>query len=107
MGALSSIVGLLFGWLAELLLKKWGLNVFLAAGVLASYTACYVAFLAAIAAIAGLIPPVPFVAFTMQFFPSSSAVAFAVSSYLGSYAVKKACSYWVKAMTDISKVGGA
>lgn len=107
MGALSSIVGLLFGWLAEILLKRWGLNVFLAAGVLASYTACYVAFLAAVAALVALIPPLPFIAFTMQFFPSASAVAFAVSAYLGSAAVKKACSYWVKAVTDISKVGSS
>lgn len=107
MGAISSIVGLLFGWLAEILLKRWGLNVFLAAGVLASYTACYAGFLVAVAALKGLIPPVPFIAFTLQFFPSASAVAIALSSVLGSLAVKKACSYWVKAVGEISKVGKA
>lgn len=107
MGAISSIIGLLFGWIAELMLKKWGLNVFLATGVLASYTACYVAFLAAIAAVSGLMPPSPFVAFTLQFFPSAYAVAFAVSAFFGSMAIKKACSYWVKAFTDISKIGAS
>lgn len=107
MGAISSIVGLLFGWLAEILLKRWGLNVFLVAGVLSSYTACYVGFLAAVAALAGLIPPIPFVSFTLQFFPSASAVAIALSSVLGSLAVKKACSYWVKAVGEISKIGKA
>jgi len=107
MGALSSIVGVLFGWLAEILLKRWGLNVFLAASVLASYTACYLAFLAAIVALVGLIPPLPFIAFTMQFFPSASAVAFAVSAYLGSAAVKKSFTYWVKAVSDMSKIGAS
>jgi len=107
MGALSSIVGLLFGWLAEILLKRWGLNVFLAASVLASYTACYLGFLAAVVALVGLLPPLPFIDFTLQFFPSASAVAFAVSAFFGSLAVKKACSYWVKAMSDISKIGAS
>jgi hypothetical protein len=107
MGALSSIVGLLFGWIAEIFLKRWGLNVFLAAGVLASYTACYAAFLAALVTLSGLMPSLPFVPFVTQFFPSASAVAFAVSAYFGSMAVKKACMYWVKAFTEISKIGAS
>ena len=107
MGAISSMVGLIFGWFAEMLLKRWGLNVFLAAGVLASYTACYSAFLLAVAALAGLIPSHPFSNFVLQFMPSASALAIAISAYFGSMAVKKACAYWVKAFTDISKIGAS
>lgn len=104
MNAIASILGTIGAWFASIILGRWTLTTGLVATVLATYTACYVAFLAAVSALTSIIPPVPMVSFSLQFMPSANAVGIAITSIFGSMAVKKACTYWVKVVSNLAKV---
>lgn len=102
MGAIAQVLFNLFGGLFMLIGRLWGYKLALAAVISAAYLSCYVAFLAAIAALTALVgrPIIQGVnlGFLWQFFPSLSAVTFAITMIFGSMAIKKACEYWVAAL---------
>ena len=104
MGAIASLLGSVFSWIAAQLLARWGYKVALVTVVIATFTVCYGTFLAAFLALKSLLPNHPLTPFVLQFMPSASAVAIAISAVLGSMAVKKACSYWVKVMVASAKI---
>lgn len=92
-------------WMAGIVAAKWGYKVALVAAVVAVYVAVWAAILALLAGLVALIPPFGFSAFLLQFFPSSAAIATAVSAYYGTLATLRSLEYW-KAVTGLAaKVG--
>lgn len=98
MAAIFNLVGGLYMFIG----RFWGFKLALAVVISGAYLSCYLAFLAAIAALAALVvrPTITGVnlGFLWQFFPSISAVTFAITMIFGSMAIKKACEYWVSAL---------
>ena len=104
MGAVAQLLLTAFGEVAAFILKRWGFKVAMATSVLGAYTLCYASFLAAVAALLGMIPSFSWTPFALQFFPSRYAIAFVCTAFFGSIAVKKACTYFVKAFVNVAKI---
>lgn len=81
-------------WVIKEFAAKWGYKVALIAAVVAVYSAAFAAILVLLAAAGSAIPSSPLPAFVIQFFPSSAAVASAVSLYYGTMATLRGWDYF-------------
>lgn len=107
MSALISIFGGIFAWFGANLAAKWGFKVALIAAFLAAAAAMWLVMLTALGAVIGLMPSHGFVPFTLQFFPSASAVSAATTAYYGSMLARKAWEFWVHTYGIASRMGAS
>ena len=95
-------------WIVAEVAAKWGYKVGLVAGVLSVFGTVWVCLMGAFLTITSLlkatVAAAPLAAFTLQFFPSATALGTAITTYVGTLACKRLYEFWLAAYTSGAKV---
>lgn len=98
MAAILAFFGSISAWFIAQVAARLGIRLGLISLVVACFTAIYGLMVLALLAIVALIPAAVLPPALTQFFPDSTAIAFAFSAYWGSMITKKSWDYWRMAL---------